>query len=90
MPRRRRPPLGPSDISGRDDQANRELAVLFADFPSDHPAYVALTAGRPTVVLTHLVDRDMGLVAAIMRIDSACRDRGPQYRGHLNYEGWNR
>ena len=55
MARRIRPLVGKIDLSGRDEQANAEVAAILGELPEDHPARVAFAAGRDTVAITYLV-----------------------------------
>jgi hypothetical protein len=43
------------DLSGRDEQANTEVAAILGDLPEDHPARVAFAEGKTTAALTFLV-----------------------------------
>ena len=53
---------GPIDLSGRDEQANTEVATILGELPPDHPARVAFAEGKDTVALTHLVAARKDLV----------------------------
>jgi hypothetical protein len=44
-----------TDLSGRDEQANREVAAILAELPAEHQARVAFEGGKDTIALTHLV-----------------------------------
>jgi hypothetical protein len=76
MASRHRPKLvGTIDLSGRDEQANREVAEILAELPADHPGRVAFEGGKDTIALTHLVADRRDLVARLMDSYWARHDR---------------
>ncbi len=76
MTRRNRPRfIGTLDLSGRDDQANREVAKILAELPEDHTARVAFAGGKDTIGLTHLLTDRVDLVARLMDTYWARHDR---------------
>jgi hypothetical protein len=65
--RRNRPRFtGTIDLSGRDEQANAEVAAILAELPADHPAPVAFAQGKDTIAPTHLLTDRMDLVKRLM------------------------
>src|SRR5258708_10034803 len=66
MGRRNRLVSGPIDLSGRDEQANVEVAAVLAELPADHAALVAFSEGKDTIALTHLRADRRDLVARLM------------------------
>src|SRR5882762_8319428 len=67
MVRRNRPKLAETiDLSGRDEQADREVAAILAELPADHPARQAFAERRDTIALTHLVAARKDLVKRLV------------------------
>jgi len=57
---------GSIDLSGRDDQANLEVAAILVELPADHAARVAFAEGKCTIALTHLLADRKDLNARLM------------------------
>jgi hypothetical protein len=76
MVRHNRPRFtGTIDLSGRDEQANAEVAAVLEELPADHPALIAFKRGKDTVSLTHLLADRKDLVARLMNSYWARHDR---------------
>ncbi|SRR6266852_3513283 len=75
MGRRNRLVSGPIDLSGRDEQANVEVADVLAELPEDHAARIAFAEGKDTITLTHLVADRKDLIARLMESYWARHDR---------------
>ena len=58
--------IGTIDLSGRDEQANAEVAAILGELPADHPARVAFAEGKDTIALTHLLADRMDVVKRLM------------------------
>lgn len=83
MARRNRPCFtGTPDLSGRDEQANAEVAAILAELPADHAARTAFAQGKCTIALTHLLADRKDLNSRLMDSYWARHDRiWDNYRG---------
>jgi hypothetical protein len=75
MPRNRPHLTGTINLSGRDEQANGEVAEILAELPADHPARLAFAMGKDTIALTHLLADRKDLNARLMDTYWARHDR---------------
>jgi len=72
----------PIDLSGRDEQANVDVAAILVDLPADHAARAACASGKDTIALTHLLADRKDLVKRLIDSYSACSDQvWYNYRG---------
>jgi len=56
----------PIDLSGRDEQANAEVAAILSELPEDHAVRTAFAEGKDTIALTHLLADRMDVVKRLM------------------------
>jgi hypothetical protein len=83
MVRHNRPRLsGTINLSGRDDEADREVATILAELPPSHPARIAFAEGQHTAALTHLLLDRADLIERLKNTIFAC-----SARSYENYYG---